>query len=139
MTLDKALAVLAANCAITEGSFLFELHERDRFDPGTFWELYNAAIIAGATDPATRSEEFRRDALWTYRNILMSIIWHFDPTDQARIDDMPTELSAYLDRVEWGFHPLIIGRRGYGRDRDADELPNPRQDELRRYFAGPET
>jgi hypothetical protein len=138
MTLEQALAVLAANCAITEGSFMFALHERDRFDPAAFWELYNAAIIAGATDPATRGEDFRRDALWTYRNILTSIIWHLEPADSGHIDDLPTggALAAYLERVEWGFHPLIIGRAGYDWDRDLDkDLPNPRQGELRQYFA----
>jgi hypothetical protein len=141
MTLDEALAVLAANHAITEGSFLFALHERDRFDRPSFWELYNATIIVGAADPAVRGEELRGDAFWTYRNILMLVIWHFDPEDSAHVDDLPKgdELAAVLDRVQWGFHPLINGKPGYGWNQDfGDGLENPRQDVLRRYFAEPE-
>jgi hypothetical protein len=138
MTLDEALIVLAANHAITEGSFLFALHERDRFDPPAFWELYTATIIVGATDPATR-ESLRPDALWIYRNILMLIIWHLYPYDSAHIDDLPTDgdLASYLERVEWGFLPLIIGAPGRRWDQDfGDDLTNPRQAELRQHFAG---
>jgi hypothetical protein len=138
MTLTKAFAVLQANNAIAEGSFLYALHERDTFDRPTFWELYNALIIVGATAPAARTAQLRRDALSTYRNILMLIIWHFDPHDQSSIKRLPKggRLRAYLERVEWGFHPLINGTRGYGWDQDfGDGLRNPRLAGLQRHFA----
>ena len=138
MTLAQALAVLKANRDITEGSFLYALHERDTFEPPTFWPLYNALIVIGAADPAARGEQLRRDAFWTYHNILMSIIWHFDPDDQARIKRLPKggRLAAYLERVEWGFHPLINGTPGRGWDQDfSDDLKNPRRAVLQRYFA----
>jgi hypothetical protein len=137
MTLKQALAILKSNHDITARSFMFMLHERDTFDQDTFWDLYNATLIVGATEPAARGEDLRRDALWTYRNILMSIIWHFDPNDGARIKRLPKKLKlgAYLDRVEWGFHPLINATSGYGWDQTfGDGLTNPKQDVLTRYF-----
>jgi hypothetical protein len=50
-----------------------------------------------------RGEELRGDAFWTYRNILMQVIWHFDPDDSAHVIDLPKgdELAAVLDRVQW--------------------------------------
>jgi hypothetical protein len=140
MTLKQALAVLAANHDIAPGSFMYALHECDLFDRTLFWTLYNAAIIVGAASPAQRSEQLRRDALWTYRNILTSIIYHFDPDDAARIKRLPHrgKLADYLERIEWGFHPLINGTPGYGWREETlgSDLKSPQQDVLARYFRG---
>jgi hypothetical protein len=137
MTRKQALAILKSNHDIRSGSFMFTLHERDTFDPDTFWDLYNATIIAAAALPEERGEDIRRDAFRIYRNILMSIVWHLDPVDGARIKRFPqkAKLGAYLDRIAWGFHPLINASSGYGWDQAFDDgLVNPKQDVLARYF-----
>jgi len=135
MTLDDARAVLKANQDIAEGAFLFALHERDRFDAAAFWTLYNATLILGDVPPEARDAQLRDDAFWVYRNILMSLLWHFHPGDQAHIEALPDDLAAYVARIEWGFHPLIRGQRGYGwSETFGDGLTNPQHAVLTGYF-----
>lgn len=135
MDLKNARAILAANHDILEGSFMYALHERGVFSRKKFWSLYSAMIIIAETQPRSRGRTVRGQAFWLYRNIVMSFLWHFDPRDAARIKRMPKILPGYIDRIEWVFHPVINGKRGFGAAPDfSDDLVNPQQAELDRYF-----
>jgi hypothetical protein len=113
-SLRSALAVLAANEAAADESFLHAVHERDRFDAAAFWELLDAMAVIAAAPPRQRAAA-RRAAAFVHRAILMHVIHHLSPHDGSRMRRCPgRRLQAYLDRLDWVFVPVIDGRRGYG-------------------------
>lgn len=133
MTLAEARTILESNESATEGSFLYWLHEREKFDHASFWRLYNSGIIIGS---ATHQERggFRRLAFHVYDGIMRHLLWHHSPHDQCQIEDMPgADLHEYLQCLSWALEPLIQGRPG--RRRDAPHcLTNPYQSELVAHF-----
>ncbi|NVO12529.1 MAG: hypothetical protein HXX10_00675 [Rhodoplanes sp.] len=134
----NALAVLVANEAAAEVSFLYALHERDRFDAAAFWELFDAMAVIAAAPPRQRAAA-RRAAAFVHRAILMHVIHHLSPHDGSRIRRCPgRRLQAYLDRLDWVFVPVTDGTRGYGPAPDVDDglrRPQPRRTRTARRTA----
>jgi hypothetical protein len=115
MTLKEALAILAANDEAADGTFLYWLHERQRFDIPSFWTLDAAMTVIAAAPPKARGRTTGRRAFFVYQYILKSVIFHMSPYDLCRIRGLPGRtLHAYLDRLEWVFDPVINGKPGYG-------------------------
>lgn len=133
MTLAEARTILQSNERATENSFLYWLHERERFDRASFWRLYNAGIIVGNA-PGQERDGVRRLAFHVYDGIMRHVLWHHSPHDQCRIEGMPgTDLNDYLERLSWALEPLIQERPG--RPWDAPHrLTNPYQSELAAHF-----
>ena len=138
MDLKQALTTLAANAQIAGGSFVHALHERHRFEPPLFWELYSAMTLIAQAPPKSRGRLARRHAGRVHRSILMLLIWHLNPHDGYRIRRLPARaLQAYLDRLDWVFEPVIEGKSGYGASPHfGDGLSNPQQVVLDRAVRG---
>lgn len=115
MTLKQALATLKANDVAADGTFMFEFHERSRFDKAKFWDLYDALTVIAAAAPKMRGADTGRQCLHIYQYVLRSIIFHYHPHDGHALRGLPRrDLFAYLDRLEWAFTPIINRQRGYG-------------------------
>ena len=127
LALIQACAVLAANDAAEDGSFVHALHERDAFDERTFWALYDAMSVIADTPPRSRKRETQQMAAQVHKAILMHVIYHLNPNDSSRIDGFPADkLYDWLDRLEWVFNPVVCGKPGYGPGQFNDGLPPPR-------------
>jgi hypothetical protein len=125
MTTDlaRARAVLAANAAAADGSFMHAVHEREFFDQDAFWRLYDAMAVIAAAAPRRRGPQARRDAARVHTQILMHVIYHLGPHAGGRMAGFPADdLHAWLDRLDWVFEPVILGVQGYGAARFDDGL-----------------
>jgi hypothetical protein len=134
MTLKEALAVLAANDVAADGTFLYWLHERRRFDVSSLWRLDAAMQVIAAAPPKSRGRMTGRRAFHVYQYILKSVVFHLNPHDLCVIRGVPRrKLYDYLDRLEWVFDPVINRRPGYGPWLELnDGLEKQRQAALRR-------
>jgi hypothetical protein len=136
MTLKQALAILAANDAGKEGSFIYELHERDNFDRPSLWMLITAMAIIAAQRPDERHAQTREQAFHIYDYVLSRLIQHGSPQGGSGLRRVPgRNLHDYLERFRWVFAPVIRGVPGYGWPADfGDGLKNPHEAVLVRHF-----
>jgi hypothetical protein len=126
MTLKQALATLEANDIAAEGTFMFEFHERSRFDKLKFWALYDALAVISDAAPKMRGADAAQHSLHIYQYVLRSIIFHYHPNDGHALRSLPrSDLFAYLDRLEWVFTPIINRQHGYGPANFDDGLERP--------------
>jgi hypothetical protein len=138
MTLKEALAILAANDMAADGTFLYWLHERRRFDVSSLWRLDAAMTTIAAAPPKSRGRQTARRAFLVYRYILKSAIFHLNPHDLCVIRSMPRrKLYDYLDRLEWVFDPVINRRPGYGPWPDHEDGPEKQRRAARRRGVRP--
>jgi hypothetical protein len=127
VNLKQALAILESNNIVAQGSFLHALHEEDRFDTPSLWTLITAMAVIAETPPSKRGKSVSASAMHVYEQVLLSIIWHYHPHDQASIRGVPgPNLTAYLGRLSWVFTPVIVGLKGRGPWPDFDDgVENP--------------
>lgn len=105
MTSDEALKIVNDNYAAANDSFLFYLHERDRFYADKFEVLCDAVqSLAGCTDSITAQKIEH-----SYQNILKEIIYHFDPHDSSHIKDLPENYTEYLEMFDCALAKFRMG------------------------------
>ncbi|MBR7007946.1 MAG: hypothetical protein IKH90_04880 [Ruminococcus sp.] len=96
MTKDEALKIVNDNYAAANDSFLFYLHERDRFRADRFNTLCKAVdALAGS-----RCEMLTEKITHCYQNILKEFIYHFNPNDSSQIRDFPKHYTHYLEKFD---------------------------------------
>lgn len=104
--------VIAHNYKRVEGSFIYDLHEQNYFNPASFRQYVQAITEltkAGADTAVDRT--LMEQVFFTYSYILKSIMWHFDMNDQSVIENLPEEqLVEYVDRLEAVVRQFIRGR-----------------------------
>ena len=97
MTSDEALKIVNDNYAAANDSFLFYLHERDRFSADKFEALCQSVeALAACSDDAVLTRKITH----CYQNILKEIIYHFNPNDSSVIADMPENYAEYLENFD---------------------------------------
>lgn len=73
-------------------SFLYFLHDEDRFDEKAFYELY---AYVSKLDSITLAE--LRDLYFIQDQVIRHIVYHFDQNDMSKISNLPTEYWKYID------------------------------------------
>ena len=97
MTKDDALKKIDDNYLAANDSFLFFLHERDRFCADLFEQVCKSIeVLAGRGD----DPDLTRRITHCYQNILKELIWHFNPNDSLVIGDMPYNYMEYLEMFD---------------------------------------
>ena len=96
MTKDDALKIIDDNYLAANDSFLFFLHERDRFCADRFDILCETVEALAGSKEETLTEKINR----CYQNILKEIIYHFNPHDSSQLKDFPENYTEYLERFD---------------------------------------
>ena len=105
MTEKYALKIVRDNYYLDNDSFLFYLHERDRFCADKFEVLCDAVqSLAGCTDYITAQKIEH-----SYQNILKEIIYHFNPHDSSHIKDFPENYTEYLEMFDCALASFRVG------------------------------
>lgn len=76
-------------------SFLYFLHEEDKFDEKAFSELYT---YVSELDSISLAE--LKDLYFISNQIIRHIIYHFDGNDSTKITDLPSEYWEYIDSID---------------------------------------
>ncbi|MGL5434397.1 MAG: hypothetical protein ACRDBO_03230 [Lachnospiraceae bacterium] len=88
--------VLENNYKCLEGSFVYFLHEEAKFDKDSFWEYYYCIKYV------SHEEQVSKEIYFTYRYVLESFLYHFDPEDLYRIKYFPRKkYNLYLERIKF--------------------------------------
>ncbi len=83
------------NYNVEIGSFLYYLHEKDSFNIEEFVKL------CGYIDKLPfKSEETKEKLFFIQSQTLRHIIYHFDPTDQSYINNLPENYWEYIEMLE---------------------------------------
>ena len=94
----EAVEVIEDNYRAVEGSFLEQLHEYNHFDLRAFEVLCEAIAVLGMIDKEDHQIASEMVFIWT--QTLLHIIYHFDPKDLSRINDLPENYNEYSARLE---------------------------------------
>ena len=94
----EAVEVIEDNYRAVEGSFLEQLHEYNHFDLRAFEVLCEAIAVLGMIDKEDHQIASEMVFIWT--QTLLHIIYHFDPKDLSRINDLPENYNEYIARLE---------------------------------------
>ncbi|OYD06535.1 hypothetical protein CHM34_15670 [Paludifilum halophilum] len=113
--LDQDILVLKKNVRGEKGSFIYFLHERNRFDEKSYREYFNSVInIVNKREPLDR--DISTMLVKSYSYILRSFIFHLSPNDLSEIDKYPQESSSdYIENlnivIESYFRGTKVDRR----------------------------
>lgn len=99
MDTQKAKQILLDNLNAENESFIYYIHERDRFSKKAFWEYYDS-IAALITAESEKTPELTRLITDTYQTILKYFIYHFNPNDSYRMKDFPKNYIGYIQRID---------------------------------------
>lgn len=83
------------NFEAANNSFLYRLHERNRFDTDAFVKL-----LEGINALEEKQEDVLEQLRFIQIEILKHIIYHFDPNDGSRITNLPDDYWEYLTDLE---------------------------------------
>lgn len=83
------------NFEAVNNSFLYHLHERNRFDTDAFVKL-----LEGINALEEKQEDVLEQLRFIQIEILKHIIYHFDPNDGSRITNLPDDYWEYLTDLE---------------------------------------
>ncbi len=108
MDTRNAERILQDNYNIANDSFLFFLHERDRFCADKFEELCQSVEALGGSESA----ETARKITFCYQAVLKELIWHFNPKDSSQIKDLPENYMDYIENFDCALARFYIGRDG---------------------------
>ena len=112
--MENAKQIIEDNYYAANDSFLFFLHERDRFCADRFEALCESIeALAACSDDAVLTQKITH----CYQNILKELIWHFNPNDDLVIGDMPYNYMEYLERFDCALARYYIGKNGKGEER----------------------
>lgn len=87
--------IIYSNKNVTNYSFLYFLHEEDRFDEKSFYDLY---AYVSKLESITLAE--LRDLYFIQNQVMRHIIYHFDQDDMSEISNFPTEYWKYIDLLD---------------------------------------
>src|SRR5688572_358178 len=101
-----AVEVLKSNYEGTEGSFVYFLHEQNKFNLEAFWDYFNC--IVDITNDTSNQNNLNRDLSLmvskTYAFIMRSLLWHFHPKDSFVVKNIPdNNLQLYIERLEFAY------------------------------------
>ena len=100
MNVEKAKQVIFNNCQIAENSFIFNLHEKSLFSEELFWEYYDSIallVVFGETE----SSEILMQITDVYLKVLKYLVFHFDPSDDYAISELPQDYIGIIERLEY--------------------------------------
>ena len=107
--MQDAIKIREDNYNIANDSFLFFLHERDRFCAEKFEALCQSVeALASCCD----DRDLTRKITFCYQAILKELIWHFNPNDSSVIADVPENYMEYLEMFDCALARFYIGRDG---------------------------
>lgn len=93
-----ALQILSDNRKAENRSFLFYLHEENRFEAKALAQLCAAISALSRTHPDDRAISARIN--FVYGQVLQHILYHFDPNDASRICNLPHDYYEKLGALE---------------------------------------
>lgn len=95
--------MLDNNFYSVEGSFIYYLHEEAKFNKDSFWEYYNSLRdLAKQSIDVGLDRDIATKINFTYRYVLESFLYHFDPIDIYRIKNFPRKkYNLYLERLRF--------------------------------------
>ncbi|MBQ8982191.1 MAG: hypothetical protein IJ079_01280 [Lachnospiraceae bacterium] len=83
-------------------SFLYALHEKDCFDKEAFMELCEYISTLKEKDDTITLQ------LCSIQNeLLKHIIYHFDPKDMSRIQNLPDDYTDYILKLEQAINQYL--------------------------------
>lgn len=105
----SARDILTDNAEIKNSSFLYYLRNQSDFNINAFKELYSAIRLLA--DDEVEISRTAQQINYIYGEILKCILYHFDPDDEFRINNLPgnySKLIEYLDKsVDYYFQTRI--------------------------------
>lgn len=110
--MHDARTIIEHNFKGSEGSFIYDLHEKNIFNIAAFKEYVDA--ITQLTDHEKDEQMIERSLMdqvfFTYSYILKSVIWHLDMNDHSSIENMSDEqLTEMVERLETVVRTFIQG------------------------------
>lgn len=81
-----------------KGTFIASLNDESYFRTELFWELYES--IAALAEHRVYSDELAAKISSVYQRMLKEMIWHFSPTDNSVIANMPENYDDYIERMD---------------------------------------
>ena len=81
-----------------KGTFIASLNDKSYFRTELFWELYES--IAALAEHRVYSDELAAKISSEYQRMLKEMIWHFSPTDNSVIANMPENYDDYIERMD---------------------------------------
>ena len=122
MDIETAKQILSDNFNAKENTFTYIIYERSRFPKEEFWQVYES--IECLVKNKVFSREIAEQVSFCYELFLKELIFHFKPNDLSDLDDVPDNISAYIERFD------DIKLRFY---RGSCELSDDSSFELERY------
>lgn len=93
-----ALQIINDNRKAENKSFLFYLHEENRFEAKALAQLCTAISALSLTQQDHGAISARINFI--YGQVLHHIIYHFDPNDSSRIRNLPPDYYEKLEALE---------------------------------------
>lgn len=96
----NALKVLNENFEAKNNSFLYYLHEENFFHEAAFAELCDSLL--SLCDTHGHDKAVSAQIYFIYGQVLKHIIYHFDPNDISRIQNLPDNYNENIEIMEHG-------------------------------------
>lgn len=100
MDVLRAKQIILDNSQISEGTFIYDLHEKNCYSEGLFWEYYDS-IATLVRNGDTGSSEVESHITDVYLKVLKYLVFHFDPADNYTISGLPKEYIGLIERLEY--------------------------------------
>lgn len=93
-----ARKILNENCKAKNKSFLYYLHEENFFHETAFAELCDS--LCSLHDIYAHDKAVCAQVYFIYGQVLKHIIYHFDPNDMSRIENLPDNYDEKIEILE---------------------------------------
>ncbi len=93
--MEDALYIIKKNYYAADRSFMFYLHERDRFCRKEYNKLVNC--INELTENCEFSRETGEMIRWVQLQTVLHLTYHFDSSDGYRIKNLPDDIWEILE------------------------------------------
>ena len=90
--------IIQDNYSGKKGTFIASLNDESSFRTELFWKLYES--IATLAEHRVYSDELDAQISSVYQRMLKEMIWHFSPTDNSVIANMPENYDDYIERMD---------------------------------------
>ena len=90
--------IIQDNYSGKKGTFIAYLNDESCFRTELYWELYES--VAALAKQREYSEELAAQISFVYQRMLKEMIWHFSPTDNSVIANMPENYDDYIERMD---------------------------------------
>ena len=102
-----SLQIILDNEVATNNSFLYYLHEINRFDVEQFDVLCKAISDITTDFDIKENKAIAYKVHFIYTQIIYHILYHFNPNDLSCIENLPADFPEHLDKLDVLVHNFL--------------------------------